>query len=197
MAADQQEGNGRAAHEQKQGRGEARDVFAGHQQLAAQRRQVGARKDRSLSSANGLRMNGCDPFVTTKILHVERENPIEPMDLHGGHEACVVHLCTNDVVLEYEPPPLTKGLHRIGQDQEHSLEPAGISVSRGYAEPKAVHHRGSCAHIPELSHVLGCHAQDMLFSVERLNRMYRHSRRGVAALNSAHQNIRVQQYPHL
>jgi hypothetical protein len=108
-----------------------------------------------------------------------------------------MHLRTNDIVLDHEPPPLMKGLHRIGQDQEHSLEPAGISVSCSHAEPKPVHNRGSCAHIPELSHVLGCDAQDMLLSVECLNRMYRHSTRRVAVLNGSDQNIGVQQYPHL
>src|ERR1022692_3695393 len=103
-----------------------------------------------------------------------------------------ITLCWND-----EPPPLTKGFHRIGQKQKHSFEPAGITVSRSYAEPEAVHNRGSCAHIPELGHVLGCDAQDMLFSVECLDRMGRQSTRRVAALNSADQNIRVQKYPHL
>src|SRR5450759_2960317 len=142
-------------------------------------------------------MNGRDTFVTTEILHVERENPIEPMHFHGGHEVGIMHLGANDTVLNHEPPPLTKGLHRIGQDQKHSFEPAGISVSRGYAEPKTVHNRGSRAHIPELSHVLWRDTQDMLLSVECLNRMYRHPTRRVAALNRADQNIRVQQYPHL
>jgi hypothetical protein len=142
-------------------------------------------------------MNGCDTFVTTEILQVERENPVEPMDFHGGHEAGIMHLRTNNVVLNDVPPPLTKGFHRIGQKQKHSFEPAGITVSRSYAEPEAVHNRGSCAHIPELGHVLGCDAQDMLFSVECLDRMGRQSTRRVAALNSADQNTRVQKYPHL
>ena len=142
-------------------------------------------------------MNGCDTFVTTEILQVERENPVEPMDFHGGHEAGIMHLRTNNVVLNDVPPPLTKGFHRIGQKQKHSFEPAGITVSRSYAEPEAVYNRGSCAHIPELRDVLGGDAQNMLFSVECLNRICRHSTCRVAALNSADQNIRVQQYPHL
>src|ERR1035441_10566487 len=128
------------------------------------RTNAGAEEHDRLCSANGLRMNGRDPFVTDEILHVKRENAIEPMHFHGGHQGGIVHLRTNEVVLNHEPPPLTKGFHRIGQDQEHSFEPAGITVSRGYAEPEAVYNRGSCAHIPELSHVLGGDAQNMLFS---------------------------------
>src|ERR1039458_4744752 len=121
-----------------------------------------ARESRPLFSANALRMNRRNTVVTAEIPYVERENPIEPMDLHGGHKVGIMHLRTNDVVLNSRaPPPLTKGLHRIGQDQEHSFETAGISVGRSDAEAKTVHGRGTSTHIPELSHVLRCDTQDM------------------------------------
>src|ERR1035441_9937844 len=80
-------------------------------------------------SANGLGMNRRNTVVTAEIPYVERENPIEPMHFHRGHQVGIVHLRTNDIVLDHEPPPLTKGLHRIWQDQKHSFEPAGISRS--------------------------------------------------------------------
>jgi hypothetical protein len=100
---------------------------------------------------------------------VERENLIEPMHLHGGHEAGIVHLRTNNIV----------------RARERSFAPAGISVRCGHAEAKAIHNRGPRAHIPELSHVPRRDAQHMLFSVERLHRLSRRSTRRVAALNGA------------
>jgi len=53
-----------------------------------------------------LRVNCVDIGVTFKVLGVERENTVDAVNVHGGHEPCVMHLNPGNAIVNQQPSPL-------------------------------------------------------------------------------------------
>lgn len=134
------------------------------------------------------------PVVTTEVVSVKCENPRDCVNPHHRYQSGVMDFGSADPMLHYKATPFAEGLWQIREDREYTLKPLDVSIRGSNAQPHAVHVYWACADTPEFNDVLWRQAESARLLSQPFESRDRDSACGMAALDGADQNIRIDEF---
>ena len=141
-------------------------------------------------------MDGGDTKVTLEISDIERQQPRDTVDQHGGGQASVVNLHSSHGVSDDEATPLGMGSLVVGQEAKRLLEQGGsrIRLRRRQAEPVA--RSRTSADVPELDQILRREAQAVVLSRKDRHCPANQDVVGIAGLGEPQKDVGIEQDRH-
>ena len=115
-----------------------------------------------LGSRDGARVNCLDIRVSSKILVVEPQDALQPVNPHRCNQARVVNLHTRNAVSDQEFPPLFVNGEALGKQAKSILKKPGAAVSLPRRKAVAISIHGTGTRIPKLRKILGRIAENAL-----------------------------------
>ena len=99
-------------------------------------------------------MERCETRKTNEVRNIQRENVADPVHVHRGSQACVMHLDAQDAVLSHDSSPLSINGLAICQQAHTCLNGLNFSFGLTHAQPKAVAINRAGHYVPEFCNIL-------------------------------------------
>lgn len=95
-----------------------------------------------------------DTCVAIEIASIERENIFDAVNGHDGHQAGVVDLGAENLIIRYNALPSVTNFEGVGQQRQGVFNATDFFKHLLWSQPEPIQSYRACRHVPELHDVL-------------------------------------------